>query len=80
MDPIKLKVFEWKDNKTRNIRALLSSLDTIVWEGCNWQSVGMHQLVNPNDVKKYYRKACLSIHPDKVCLIIITLIIINCFY
>ncbi len=25
----------------------------------------MHQLVTFSDVKKMYRKACLSVHPDK---------------
>ena len=66
MDPAKLKVMEWKENKTRNIRALLGSLDSIVWEECKWVSIGMHQLVEPSDVRKMYRKACLAVHPDKV--------------
>lgn len=66
VDPVKLKIMEWKENKTRNIRALLGSLDVIVWEDCKWQAVGMHQLVDPGDVKKMYRKACLAVHPDKV--------------
>jgi len=57
---------EWKENKTRNIRALIGSLDTIVWEDCKWTPVGMHQLVDPGDVKKMYRKACLAVHPDKL--------------
>lgn len=65
-DPVKLKVMEWKEKKTRNIRALLSSLDTIVWSECRWTPVGMHQLVDPADVRKHYLKACLAIHPDKV--------------
>ena len=66
IDPVKLKIMQWKENKTRNIRALLGSLHTIVWDDCNWQSVGIHQLMNPSDVKKMYRKACLAVHPDKV--------------
>ncbi|RWS29397.1 cyclin-G-associated kinase-like protein [Leptotrombidium deliense] len=66
MSPEKLKVLDWKENKTRNIRALLGSLHTIVWDGCNWQNVGMHQLINSSDVKKMYRKACIAVHPDKV--------------
>lgn len=68
MDPVKLRIMEWKENKTRNIRALLGSLDAVVWEDCKWQPVGMHQLVDPGDVKKMYRKACLAVHPDKVLL------------
>ncbi|RWS11543.1 cyclin-G-associated kinase-like protein [Dinothrombium tinctorium] len=66
MSPEKLMVLEWKENKTRNIRALLSSLHTIVWEDCAWQKIGMHQLINNSDVKKMYRKACIAVHPDKV--------------
>jgi cyclin G-associated kinase len=66
MDPTKLKIMEWRENKTRNIRALLGSLDTVVWTGCNWQPIGMHQLMDPTDVKKMYRKACLAVHPDKL--------------
>ncbi|XP_054162058.1 cyclin-G-associated kinase-like isoform X2 [Oppia nitens] len=65
-DPNKLKIMEWKENKTRNIRALLCSLNTITWDGCNWQPIGMHQLVATNDVKKCYRRACLAVHPDKL--------------
>lgn len=61
-----LKVNEWKENKKRNIRALLSSLHTVVWEDCNWQPIGLQLLMTHNDVKKMYRKACLAVHPDKV--------------
>jgi len=66
---MRLRVLEWKEGKTRNIRALLCSLNVIIWEGCNWNPIGMHQLVAANDVKKMYRKACLAVHPDKVSLI-----------
>lgn len=65
-NPIRLKVGEWTENKEKNIRALLCSLNSIVWEGCNWTPIGMHQLLTPNDVKKMYRKACLAVHPDKL--------------
>jgi len=61
------KVFAWKDGKARNLRALLCSLHTVLWESSNqrWTKCGMHQLVTPADVKKMYRKACLAVHPDK---------------
>eukprot|EP00795_Rhopilema_esculentum_P004222 gene4222-20410_t len=66
-DPVKAKVREWADGKERNIRALLCSLDTVLWEGeTKWKQIGMHQLLQPSDVKKFYRKACLSVHPDKL--------------
>lgn len=59
---------DWTSHKERNIRALLCTLHTILWEGTRWSECGMHQLVTPADVKKMYRKACLAVHPDKVCL------------
>lgn len=60
------KILDWTARKERNIRALLCSLHTVLWEGTRWSEVGMHQLVTPADVKKFYRKACLAVHPDKV--------------
>ncbi|KAF7282230.1 hypothetical protein GWI33_003030 [Rhynchophorus ferrugineus] len=65
MDPEKLKVMEWKEGKKNNIRALLCSMHTILWEGTKWNKCDMHQLVSATDVKKAYRKACLAVHPDK---------------
>lgn len=65
IDPDKLKIMDWTEGKQRNIRALLCSLHTVLWEGTKWQDVGMHQLVSHTDVKKMYRKACLAVHPDK---------------
>uniref|UniRef100_A0A8C6VHL7 Cyclin G associated kinase n=1 Tax=Naja naja TaxID=35670 RepID=A0A8C6VHL7_NAJNA len=66
MDPLKLKLLDWIDGKERNIRALLSTLHTVLWEGeTKWKSVGMADLVTPDQVKKYYRKAVLVVHPDK---------------
>lgn len=67
VDPDVLKVREWTEGKERNIRALLCSLDKVLWDGeARWKPPGMHQLVSGNDVKKWYRKAVLSVHPDKV--------------
>lgn len=65
MDPDKLKILDWIDGKTHNIRALLCSMHTVVWEDAKWNKCEMHQLVTPSDVKKAYRKACLAVHPDK---------------
>ena len=51
----------------RNIRALLSTLHTVLWEGeSRWTPVGMADLVTPEQVKKQYRRAVLVVHPDKV--------------
>ncbi|XP_069498079.1 auxilin isoform X1 [Ambystoma mexicanum] len=66
MDPEKLKLLDWIEGKERNIRALLSTMHTVLWEGENkWKPVGMADLVTPEQVKKVYRKAVLVVHPDK---------------
>eukprot|EP00095_Tigriopus_kingsejongensis_P003085 maker-scaffold210_size256293-snap-gene-1.23 protein:Tk03085 transcript:maker-scaffold210_size256293-snap-gene-1.23-mRNA-1 annotation:"cyclin-g-associated kinase" len=65
MTPEEAMIFEWTHGKSRNLRALLCSLDTVIWSGSRWTKCGMHQLVTFNDVKKMYRKACLAVHPDK---------------
>ncbi|XP_063621140.1 cyclin-G-associated kinase [Cydia splendana] len=65
MDPEKIKILDWTEGKKENIRALLCSLHTVVWEECRWARVDMAQLVSPADVKRNYRKACLAVHPDK---------------
>ncbi|KAF2358072.1 Tensin phosphatase C2 domain [Trinorchestia longiramus] len=66
MDPDRRKIVEWTTGKEHNIRALLCSLSTVLWDGAKWSECGMHQLVHHGDVKKMYRKACLAVHPDKL--------------
>uniref|UniRef100_U3KE04 Auxilin n=1 Tax=Ficedula albicollis TaxID=59894 RepID=U3KE04_FICAL len=66
MDPEKLKVLEWIEGKERNIRALLSTMHTVLWAGeTKWKPVSMADLVTPEQVKKVYRRAVLVVHPDK---------------
>ncbi|XP_066915198.1 cyclin-G-associated kinase-like [Clytia hemisphaerica] len=67
MDPVKRAVREWSDGKERNIRALISSLQSILWEEAKqkWKPIGLHDIMQGNKVKTYYRKACLAVHPDK---------------
>ncbi|XP_053326021.1 putative tyrosine-protein phosphatase auxilin [Spea bombifrons] len=66
MDPEKLKILDWIEGKERNIRALLSTMHTVLWSGeTKWKAVSMADLVTPEQVKKVYRKAVLVVHPDK---------------
>lgn len=65
-DPLKLKLLDWIEGKERNIRALLSTLHTVLWDGeSRWTPVSMADLVTPEQVKKQYRRAVLVVHPDK---------------
>lgn len=62
-----LQILEWIEGKERNIRALLSTMHTVLWAGeTKWKPVGMADLVTPEQVKKVYRRAVLVVHPDKV--------------
>ncbi|XP_034117505.1 cyclin-G-associated kinase [Drosophila albomicans] len=65
MDPKKVRIMEWTDGKKNNIRALLCSMHTVLWENAKWQKCEMSTMVTPAEVKKAYRRACLAVHPDK---------------
>jgi len=65
-DVVDTKVNSWRGGKEQNIRALIASLETVLWPALNWQKVGMHELVTPNQVKIRYTKAIAKLHPDKV--------------
>lgn len=58
----------WKKGKETNIRALLSSLDTILWDEFkgDWKPVNLSELITPSQVKIRYMKAIGKLHPDKV--------------
>ena len=60
------RVSAWRDGKRDNLRALLGSLDAVLWEGSGWKKVGLHELVMANKVKISYMKAIAKTHPDKV--------------
>ena len=52
------------DGNPKNIRALLGTLHTVLWDGARWKPQAV--IVRPADIKKAYRKAMLVVHPDKV--------------
>lgn len=49
----------------RNIRSLLSTMHTVLWEGNTWKPVGLGDVIEDKKVKLYYRKAMLVVHPDR---------------
>lgn len=65
-DSITARIDAWKNGKEGNLRALLASLDTVLWAGANWTKVGMADLVMGNRVKVVYMRAIGRCHPDKV--------------
>jgi len=66
-DAVSTRITGWKGGKEGNLRALLASLDNVLWEGSGWKKVSMADLVLPNKVKVIYMKGIAKCHPDKVC-------------
>ncbi|KAH6664537.1 hypothetical protein B0J14DRAFT_569816 [Halenospora varia] len=65
-DKVEARIGKWRDGKRDNLRALIGSLDMVMWEGSGWVTVGMHQLVQNGKVKVSYMKAIGKTHPDKL--------------
>ena len=65
-EKVDARVAAWRDGKRDNLRALLGSLDQVLWEGSGWKKIGLHELVVANKVKIHYMKAIAKCHPDKV--------------
>ncbi|KAI4843376.1 hypothetical protein E4T44_06770 [Aureobasidium sp. EXF-8845] len=65
-DQVEAKVTAWKGGKADNLRALLGSLDTVLWPEAGWKKVNMSDLIMPNKVKIVYMKAIAKVHPDKI--------------
>ncbi|XVE95537.1 hypothetical protein REPUB_Repub02eG0106200 [Reevesia pubescens] len=60
------EIKRWAAGKEGNMRALLSSLQQVLWSECGWEPVSLTDLITSGSVKKIYRKATLCVHPDKV--------------
>ena len=69
-DAVDAKLSAWRGGKETNIRALLASLDMVLWEEIlrGVKVGGLHELVTQIQVKKGYMKAIGRVHPDKVCV------------
>jgi hypothetical protein len=65
-DKVDARIAAWRDGKRDNLRALLGSLENVLWENSGWKKVGLHDLVMANKVKINYMKAIAKTHPDKV--------------
>jgi hypothetical protein len=65
-DAVDAKIDAWKRGKETNLRALLSSLDTIVWPELGWKPIALHQVLDAAGLKKNYTRAIARLHPDKI--------------
>ncbi|KAG2414528.1 hypothetical protein HFD88_003719 [Aspergillus terreus] len=65
-DSVDARLAAWKSGKQDNLRALLGSLDTVLWPEAGWKKVNMSELIMPNKVKVQYMKGISKVHPDKI--------------
>lgn len=65
-ESLDIEIKRWAAGKEGNLRALLSTMQYVLWPECGWQPVSLTDLITAAAVKKVYRKATLCIHPDKV--------------
>lgn len=66
VDKVEERVNKWREGKRDNLRALIGSMENVLWEGSGWKKVGLHELVINSKVKINYMKAIGKCHPDKV--------------
>ncbi|KAL9105397.1 MAG: hypothetical protein Q9227_009415, partial [Pyrenula ochraceoflavens] len=64
-DSVDAKIEGWRGGKADNLRALLSSLDKVLWPEAGWKNISMADLVLPGKVKVQYMKGIAKVHPDK---------------
>lgn len=65
-ESVDARLSTWRNGKQDNLRALLGSLDTVLWPEAGWKKVNMSELIMPNKVKINYMKGIGKVHPDKV--------------
>ncbi|OBZ91363.1 UBA domain-containing protein 7 [Choanephora cucurbitarum] len=65
-DAVNTRLTAWKAGKEQNLRALLATLDTLLWPGAQWKGAQMSELINPKKCKICYMKAIGKVHPDKL--------------
>ena len=65
-DVVDGRISRWRSGKEGNLRALLSTLESVLWEDSGWRKVGMGDVLLPGKVKVVYMKGISKVHPDKV--------------
>ncbi|CDP10974.1 unnamed protein product [Coffea canephora] len=62
-DSLDCHIKRWSAGKEGNLRALLSSLQDVLWPECKWDPVSLAGSIIPASVKKVYARARIR----KVC-------------
>ncbi|EIW73224.1 hypothetical protein TREMEDRAFT_12801, partial [Tremella mesenterica DSM 1558] len=67
-DTIDARLQAWRGGKENNLRALIASLDVVLWDEVlsGGLKVGMHELISEKQVKIKYMKVIARLHPDKL--------------
>lgn len=60
------KIQLWSGGKENNLRGLLGSLDSVLWEGLGVKKPSMAELITEKQVKIGYMRVIGKLHPDKV--------------
>jgi len=60
-----IKAWSEEHGKKKQLRALLSSLHTVLWEDAKWKPVSLGDILDASKCKRCYHKATLVVHPDK---------------
>lgn len=63
---VETRINTWSAGKEQNLRALLSTLDQVLWPTSGWRKITLADLVINAKVKIMYMKALAKVHPDKI--------------
>ncbi|PIA17995.1 hypothetical protein COEREDRAFT_96515 [Coemansia reversa NRRL 1564] len=63
LDQVEGDLGRWRDGKQQNLRALLSSVHTLLPE---FPPIGMHEIIEAKKVKRVYMRTISRLHPDKL--------------
>ena len=65
-EKLRPEIDAWCAGKKDNIRSLLCTMDKVMWKDSTWKSPSVVDVMEPAKVRRWYMKANLVIHPDKV--------------
>lgn len=58
------KAWEERHTQKNNLRTLLTTLHSVMWQGSNWKPIGPGDLVTTKQVRLQFLKALQVVHPD----------------